>query len=118
MGHPIHPMLIPFPLGLLATSVAFDAVRLLTANGKWGEIAHWMIAAGVVGGLAAAPFGLVDRLAIPAGARAKSVGLWHGAGNLVVVVLFAVSWLCGGTRRATRTSYRSSSPSWALASPS
>ena len=92
-GHPIHPMLIPFPLGLLATSVAFDAVRLLTDDGKWAEVAHWMVAAGVVGGLAAVPFGLVDWLAIPAGARAKSVGLWHGAGNLVVVVLFAENWL-------------------------
>ena len=53
-GHPIHPILIPFPLGLLTTSVVFDVVYLLTDNGKWSEIAFWMIAAGVVGGLAAA----------------------------------------------------------------
>ena len=92
-GHPIHPMLIPFPLGLLSTSVVFDVVHLLTDNGRWAEVAHWMIAAGIVGGLAAAPFGLIDWLAIPSGTRAKSVGLWHGAGNLVVVALFAVSWL-------------------------
>ena len=91
-GHPVHPMLIPFPLGLLVTSVAFDVVHLLTDNGKWAEVAHWMIAAGIVGGLAAAPFGLIDWLAIPGGTRARSVGLWHGAGNLVVVALFAVSW--------------------------
>jgi uncharacterized membrane protein len=52
-----------------------------------------MIAAGVIGGLAAAVFGLVDWLAIPSGTRAKSVGLWHGLGNVVVVALFAVSWL-------------------------
>ena len=35
MGHPIHPILIPFPLGLLSTSVVFDVVYLLTGNGKW-----------------------------------------------------------------------------------
>ncbi len=92
-GHPIHPMLIPFPLGLLTTSLVFDVVYLLTGNGKWSEIAFWMIAAGVIGGLAAAVFGLIDWLAIPSGTRAKSVGLWHGAGNVVVVVLFALSWL-------------------------
>ncbi len=92
-GHPIHPMLIPFPLGLLLTSFIFDVVYLLTDNGKWSEIAFWMIAAGVIGGLAAAVFGLIDWLAIPSGTRAKSVGLWHGAGNVVVVVLFIVSWL-------------------------
>jgi uncharacterized membrane protein len=38
-GHRIHPMLIPFPLGLLSTSVVFDVVYLLTDNGKWSEIA-------------------------------------------------------------------------------
>ena len=91
--HPIHPILIPFPLGLLSASVVFDVVYLITGNGKWSEISFWMIAAGVIGGLAAAVFGLIDWLAIPSGTRAKSVGSWHGASNVMVVVLFVVSWL-------------------------
>jgi uncharacterized membrane protein len=74
-GHPIHPMLIPFPLGLLTTSVVFDVVHLLSGDGKWSEISFWMIAAGVIGGLAAAVFGLIDWLAIPSGTRAKAVGM-------------------------------------------
>jgi uncharacterized membrane protein len=65
IGHPLHPILIPFPLGLLSTSVIFDVVHLLTGNGKWSEISFWMIAAGVIGGLVAAVFGLIDWLAIP-----------------------------------------------------
>ena len=93
MGHPIHPILIPFPLGLLTTSIVFDVVHLLTGSGKWSEISFWMIAAGVIGGLAAAVFGLIDWLAIPPGTRAKVVGLWHGATNVVMVTLFIVSWL-------------------------
>ncbi len=92
-GHPIHPILIPFPLGLLTTSVVFDVVYLLTGDGKWAGISFWMIAAGVIGGLAAAVFGLIDWLAIPSGTRAKAVGMWHGATNVVVVTLFIVSWL-------------------------
>jgi uncharacterized membrane protein len=52
-----------------------------------------MIGAGIMGGLLAAVFGLVDWLAIPSGTRAKSIGLWHGAGNVIVTVLFAGSWL-------------------------
>ena len=84
MGHPIHPILIPFPLGLLTTSVVFDVVYLLTGNGKWSEISIWMIAAGVIGGLAAAVFDLIDWLAIPSGTRAKAVGMWHGATNVVM----------------------------------
>ncbi|HET7478417.1 MAG TPA: DUF2231 domain-containing protein [Rubrobacteraceae bacterium] len=93
MGHPIHPILIPFPLGLLTTSVVFDIVHLITGSGQWAVISFWMIAAGVIGGLAAAVFGLIDWLGIPSGTRAKSVGLLHGASNFVMVALFAVSWL-------------------------
>jgi uncharacterized membrane protein len=92
LGHPIHPMLIVFPLGLLATAVVFDIIYLTTGNGQWAGISFWMIAAGIIGGLAAALFGWIDWFAIPAGTRAKSVGLTHGLGNVVVVVLYAVSW--------------------------
>jgi uncharacterized membrane protein len=92
-GHPIHQMLIVFPLGLLATAVIFDVITLITTNSRWAEIAYWLIAAGIVGGLAAAPFGLIDWLAIAGGTRAKRIGLLHGGGNLVVVLLFAGSWL-------------------------
>jgi uncharacterized membrane protein len=91
-GHPIHPMLIPFPLGLLATSLVFDVIHRLTGNEPWAEVAYWMIVAGIIGGLAAAPFGWIDWFAIPDGTRAKSIGLWHGVGNVVVLALFVVSW--------------------------
>jgi uncharacterized membrane protein len=92
LGHPIHPMLIVFPLGLLVTSLIFDIVYLITKNSSFGPVSFWMIAAGVVGGLVAALFGLLDWLNVPAGTRAKSVGLWHGLGNVVVVAFFALSW--------------------------
>ncbi len=92
-GHPIHPMLIPFPVGLLSTSVAFDVLFLLTGNEEFGRVAFWLIAAGILGGLAAAPFGLIDWLALPSGTRAKAVGGLHGGGNAVVLVLFALSLL-------------------------
>src|ERR671921_1534115 len=92
-GHPIHQMLIVFPLGLLATAVIFDLLAIGLGNGYWSEIAYWMIAAGVVTGLLAAPFGTIDWLAIPSGTRAKRIGAVHGIGNVVVVLLFAVSWL-------------------------
>jgi uncharacterized membrane protein len=71
-GHPIHQSLIVFPLGLLATSVIFDVIHRLTGNPPWAEMAYWLIAAGVIGGLVAAPFGLIDWLAIPGDTRAKA----------------------------------------------
>ena len=93
LGHPIHPMLIPFPLGLLSTSLVFDIVHLLKRDRLWSQLAFWNIAGGIIGGLAAAVFGLIDWLAIPSGTRAKRVGLLHGVGNVVVVALFGASWL-------------------------
>jgi uncharacterized membrane protein len=93
LGHPIHQMLIVFPLGLLAMAVVFDVFAMVLGNGYWSEIAYWMIAAGVVTGLLAAPFGTIDWFAIPSGTRAKRIGAVHGVGNVVVVLLFAISWL-------------------------
>jgi len=92
-GHPIHPMLIVFPLGLLATGVLFDILYMVTGNDALAMVAYWNIIVGIIGGLLAAVFGLIDWLAIPSGTRAKSIGLMHGGGNVVIVVLFAISWL-------------------------
>ena len=91
-GHPVHQMLIVFPLGLLGTAVVFDVLRLVTGNGYWSEIAFWMIAAGIASGILAAPFGALDWLSIPSGTRASRIGFLHGFGNVVVLMLFALSW--------------------------
>jgi len=92
-GHAIHPILIVYPLGLLSTAVVFDIIYLITVNPTWSTVAFWMIAAGVIGGLMAAAFGLVDYINIPNGTRAKRIGLMHGLVNVGVVTLFVVSWL-------------------------
>jgi uncharacterized membrane protein len=92
-GHPVHPMLIVFPLGLLATAVIFDIIYLVSANSQWTLVAYYMIGAGIIGGLAAAVFGWLDWVAIPGGTRARRIGLWHGVGNVIVVALFILSWV-------------------------
>jgi uncharacterized membrane protein len=92
-GHPVHPMLIVFPLGLLSTAVIFDIVYLISGNSQWTVVAYYMIGAGIIGGLAAAVFGWLDWVAIPSGTRARRIGLWHGVGNVVVLALFILSWV-------------------------
>ena len=93
LGHPVHPMLIVFPLGLLSTAVIFDVLYLITENDDLAIFAFWAILAGVIGGVAAAIFGVWDWLGLPSDSRARRVGLSHGGGNVVVTLLFAVSWL-------------------------
>lgn len=93
LGHPVHQMLIVFPLGLLAMGVIFDLIFFGTDDGVFAVVAYWMMVAGVVGALAAAPFGFADWLKIPRGTRARRIGAMHGGGNLVVTLLFLGSVL-------------------------
>jgi uncharacterized membrane protein len=93
LGHTIHPMLIVFPLGLLATAAIFDIIHMITGGAGWAATSYYLIGAGVIGGLLAAVFGLLDWLAIPARTRAKRIGALHGIGNVIVVGMFAISFL-------------------------
>jgi len=92
LGHPVHQTLVVFPIGLLAGSVIFDLAHGLSGRAELAGVAYWLTAAGVVGALAAAPFGLMDWLSIPRRTRARRIGALHGGVNLAVVILFASSW--------------------------
>jgi uncharacterized membrane protein len=93
LGHSLHQILIAFPLGLLGMSVAFDVLRLVTGDRMWSMVSFYMIGAGVLCGLAAAGAGLIDYLAIPPTTRARRIGRMHGLLSVLLVVLFACSWL-------------------------
>src|SRR3954454_11094460 len=94
LGHPVHQMVIVLPLGLLVTSVVFDAIYYFGGrNPRWADISFWMIVSGLITGLAAAVPGAIDWFAIPSGPRAKAVGMWHALANVFGVVgLFGASW--------------------------
>lgn len=93
LGHPVHPMLVMFPVALLVTAVIFDVIDTVGGPKFLGEVAYWNITVGLIGGLLAAAAGTFDLLALPAGTRAKRVGLTHAAANLAVILLFAAVWV-------------------------
>ena len=93
LGHPVHPMLVMFPVGLLVTAVLFDLVDTVGGPDFLGEVAYWNITVGLIGGLLAAAAGTFDLLAIPSGTRAKRVALTHAAANVAVILLFAAIWV-------------------------
>lgn len=96
LGHPVHPMLIVLPLGLLSTAAVFDVLYVITGNADLATFSYWAVLVGVLGGLSAAIFGVIDWMAIPKETRARRLGALHGSGNVVVVLLFASSWLARG----------------------
>lgn len=87
-------MLVAFPLGAFGMAVSSDALRSGRRRSGYELTAARAIDFGLATAALAAPFGLVDWLAIPPGTRAKRVGLWHALGNVALLGLFAGSrWL-------------------------
>jgi uncharacterized membrane protein len=91
--HPIHPMLIVFPIGLWVFSFVADLVWLLGGAAVWQDLAFYTMAGGVVGALMAAVPGIADFLSIT-DPQVRMVGWAHMLINLSVVALYAVNlWL-------------------------
>jgi uncharacterized membrane protein len=90
-GHPIHPMLIPFPIALWVFSLVADIIYLWRGNPNWAWMAFWTLLAGCLGAIAAALFGLIDYLAIE-NKQVKNVANWHARLNVLALLLFAASW--------------------------
>lgn len=92
-GHSIHQIVVPFALGLFGAAAVFDGIALAARQPAMAQMAYWLIGGGLVVGLLAAPFGLLDWMATPEGSRAERLGRVHGTGNAVVLLLFWGSWM-------------------------
>lgn len=93
-GHPIHPMLIPFPIGFLVGALICDIFLAFTHNPFWPQVSVVLIGFGIVGALLAALFGFIDYATAPMSDAAKSTATRHMVLNLLAVAVFAVAfWL-------------------------
>jgi uncharacterized membrane protein len=90
-GHPIHPMLIPFPIAFFIATFVCDLVYWQTANAAWATAATWLLGAGLVMAALAAVAGLTDFLG-DARIRALNDAWWHAGGNVVAVLIQLYSW--------------------------
>ncbi|MFN2417559.1 MAG: DUF2231 domain-containing protein [Candidatus Limnocylindria bacterium] len=88
-GHPLHPALVPLPIGLLTAAAASDVANLVTGDGFFARMSRWLIRGGLLTGVMAAALGLLDFSAIRA-ARGP-VGIAHASGNTAVIGLSALS---------------------------
>src|SRR3954471_3524597 len=91
--HPIHPMLVPLPIGLWVFSFACDLIYAFASpTPVWKTVALYAMVGGLIGALAAAIPGLIDLLSLPAEPRRTAI--IHMSINLTVVVLFAINiWM-------------------------
>ena len=91
-GHPIHPILIPFPIGLLVFSLIADLIYLWRGNPVWENyIAFYTLLGGIIGAAAAAVPGLIDWATLTDRATVK-VANWHARVNIIGLVIFIASF--------------------------
>lgn len=89
-GHPIHPMLIPFPIAYLVGALVTDLAYLGSENEFWAIASLWLLRAGVVMGIIAAIFGAVDFFSRSA-IREHRVAWHHSVGNSIVLILALIN---------------------------
>lgn len=89
-GHPIHPMIIPFPLALWTTSFICDVIFYFWRNTSLVLISKFLLAAGCLGAVAAAIPGIVDWTAIR-NSKVKRIANWHARLNVIALIIFATS---------------------------
>lgn len=85
-GHPIHPMLVPFPIAFFVGTLACDLAYFTNRNPDWALATQYTLGAGIIMGLLAAVFGLID-LAGDGRIRALSAVWWHAGGNVLAVLI-------------------------------
>jgi uncharacterized membrane protein len=90
-GHPIHPMIVPFPIAFFSTALLCDLVYWGSSNTTWSTASIWLIGAGIVMALLAALGGFTDFLGDQR-IRDLSAVWWHFIGNLVLVVIEVGNW--------------------------
>lgn len=93
MGHPMHALLIHFPMGLLVTSLLWDIIGLITNDTMWFQFSFWSIVVGLAIALIAAVPGFIDFISLGDKHPAEKAALIHLSVILTGVVLFVVSIL-------------------------
>src|SRR5213083_524164 len=89
-GHPIHPMVIAFPVAMFSATVVALLAYIGTRDTFYYRAAMVASAAGVTMGLLAAVPGAIDLFSLPVGSRARATGLKHASFAVLTVGIFAV----------------------------
>ena len=98
-GHPIHPMLIPFPFAFLTGAFVFDAAGRITGQTSWWSTGGHLALLGIATALLAAVPGLIDYArTVPPKSSGKRRATTHMVLNLSAVTAFIVAtWLRRGS---------------------
>ncbi|HXS57406.1 MAG TPA: DUF2231 domain-containing protein [Hanamia sp.] len=103
-SHPIHPILVSFPIAFLIGTFVADVIGKFSENNSLWQTGFYLEIAGIVTGLLAAIPGFIDYLfTVPPNSSAKKRGLKHALVNVSHLVLFFIAWLLRGNEKADTT---------------
>jgi len=91
-GHPLHPLIVTFPIAFLTGALGTDLGYWLTNDPFWARASLWLLVAGFVAGLLAAATGMMDFVKIDR-VKKHSAGWIHAVGNIAAMFLTLVNWL-------------------------
>ncbi len=92
-NHPLHPGIVPLPIGSFFVAFAADIVHVLTKRPLFYDVAQFAIGIGIVTALLAAVLGFIDYFGVKMSAAGGRLATIHMRINLVAVVMYAVSWM-------------------------
>lgn len=91
-GHPLHPMLIPYPFAFLTGAAAFDYAGVVLGRRDWWTTARHLARAGIGSALVAAIPGIVDYFyTVPPRSSGRRRATYHALSNLTALALFGIA---------------------------
>jgi uncharacterized membrane protein/nitrite reductase/ring-hydroxylating ferredoxin subunit len=92
-GHPIHPILVGFPIAFFTGTLLFDILAQTNDRPEFGTIGYYLEIAGIIAALITAIPGIIDYFfTLPPKSSGKKRGTLHGLINITVVIIFSVAW--------------------------
>lgn len=85
-GHPLHPMVIPFPIAFGTAVVFTDAAYWITDSRTWATASVWLLWATFATGVLAGVLGAIDYFGIHH-VREHAQATRHGLGNAFALAL-------------------------------
>lgn len=92
VGHPLHPLIVTFPIAFLTGALGTDLGYWLTQDPFWARASVWLLGAGLLTGLLAAATGMMDFLKIDR-VKKHSAGWIHAVGNIAGLFLALINWV-------------------------
>jgi uncharacterized membrane protein len=89
-GHPIHIMLIHFPIAFLPLSALLDIFSIIYQSTYLAELAFYLLVLGTTSGFFAAGFGAIDLIKIKNEQTILKIALLHGGLNVLWLMIFSV----------------------------